>query len=65
MSQGSVRLQLPDPEGLRDFPVEEELGRLAFLCLKQFTACLVSCLSTVQAGPQLSQWGAEGLDSRP
>ena len=47
----SIGLRLTDMEGLRDFPVEEELGRLTLLCLKQCEACQVSCLSTVQAGP--------------
>lgn len=27
VTQDSIKSQLPDPEGWRDFPVEEELGK--------------------------------------
>jgi hypothetical protein len=31
VTQDSIKSQLPDPEGWRDFPVEEELGKTTFL----------------------------------
>lgn len=36
--QGSISLQLPGPEDLRDFPMEEELGGVTLHCLGKVEA---------------------------